>query len=77
MSYVDRRIGDGNFYLRVGFKYVQTTELNYWYTDLKNIFVRFKFRTYEGRSEKEIAAENKVYKFGAQAMYNLLINNEK
>lgn len=62
LSYVDRRIGNGNGYLKVGFKYIGITKPNYWYTDLKNRFDRFKFRAKDGKSEKEIANLNNVYK---------------
>lgn len=62
LTYADRRVGEGNGYLKAGFKFIGITEPNYWYTDLKNRFDRFKFRACDGKSEKEIAAENKVYK---------------
>jgi hypothetical protein len=72
ISYVDRRIGDGHGYSKVGFEFIGVTEPNYWYTDLKNRFDRFKFRAIDGKSEREVAAENKVYKIWG-AGHNIFI----
>jgi hypothetical protein len=62
MTYVDQRIGSGAGYVTVGFSLIGETGPDYWYTDCRNRFNRFKFRATAGKSEKEIAAEANVFK---------------
>jgi hypothetical protein len=66
MTYVDRRIGSGNGYLKSGFILVDKTDEDYWYTDGTCRYDRFKFRSKDGKPEAQIAKENKVQKiYGA------------
>ena len=62
ISYADLRFSDGNVYSRNGFTFIKETGLNYWYTDCKQRFNRFKFRAQNGLTEQEIAQQNKVSK---------------
>jgi hypothetical protein len=62
MTYVDRRVGFGQGYLSCGFKEAGQTGPDYWYTDMRSRFDRFKFRANGGISEKEIAAKSGVYR---------------
>lgn len=62
MTYVDRRVGTGNGYKKAGFSQVGTTGPDYWYTDFRSRFDRFKFRARDGKSEKQVALESKVFK---------------
>jgi hypothetical protein len=62
MTYVDRRIGTGKGYESCGFKLVDTTGVDYWYTDNVLRYDRFKYRAQDGKSEKQIAFEAKVSK---------------
>jgi len=66
MTYVDRRIGDGMGYVKSGFSLENKTTEDYWYTDGTCRYDRFKFRAQDGKSEAQIARENKVQKiYGA------------
>ena len=62
MTYVDRRVGCGSGYLLCGFKDAGLTGPDYWYTDLKSRFDRFKCRAAGGLSEKEIALRSGLFK---------------
>lgn len=63
ISYCDLRFGYGNVYLQSGFSCVkEDTGINYWYTDGKIRYPRFKFRATKDKTEKEVAEENKVWK---------------
>lgn len=62
ISYADLSYGDGSVYDKNGLKKVKDTKLNYWYTDGKKRYNRFKFRAQNGKSEKQIAKENNVEK---------------
>ena len=57
LSYADLRHGTGNVYRACGFEFVQENAKNYWYTDGKQRFDRFKFRAQAGKSEKEVVEE--------------------
>jgi hypothetical protein len=66
MTYVDRRIGNGAGYIKAGFRLENKTVEDYWYTDGTCRYDRFKFRARDGKSEAQIARENKVQKiYGA------------
>jgi hypothetical protein len=76
ISYCDLRFGYGNVYLQSGFSCVkEDTGINYWYTDGKIRYPRFKFRATKDKTEKEVAEENKVWKvFGcSNALYERVI----
>lgn len=58
LSYCDLRFGgEGSLYEKTGFTRERDTGLNYWYTDGRVRYDRFKFRARDGKSENEIAAE--------------------
>lgn len=60
MTYVDRKIGKGSGYSRAGMKFFGKTLPGYWYTDGVSRFDRFRFRSRDGISEKEIAIREGV-----------------
>lgn len=62
MTYADLRFGEGNVYRDNGFDFIGDTGLNFWYTDDTVRFNRFKFRAKDGKSEKEVAKDNKVFR---------------
>jgi len=62
LSYSDLRFGSGNVYSKLGFNRMQDTGIDYFYTDGKSRFDRFKFRASDGKTEKEIADLNGVRK---------------
>lgn len=62
MTYVDRRVGAGNGYKSCGFTELGKTGVDYWYTDFDSRYDRFKFRARNGKTEKQIASESKVFK---------------
>lgn len=62
LSYADLRWGFGEVYKNNGFKFEGYSEINYFYTNFKVRYNRFKFRAKDGTSEKEIAKQNKVCK---------------
>lgn len=62
LTYVDTRFGTGDSYEKVGFKFVSLTSERFWWTDLVHRHDRFSFRAKDGKSQKEIALEAKVYR---------------
>lgn len=62
MTYVDRRVGTGDGYRSAGFVQVGITGPDYWYTDFRSRLDRFKFRARDGKSERQVACEAKVFK---------------
>ena len=62
MTYVDRRVGFGSGYLSCGFEEVGQTGPDYWYTDMRSRFDRFKFKASSGISEREIASKSGVFR---------------
>lgn len=62
LTYADLRFGKGFVYEKSGFEFVDDTVPDYFYTDGDKRFSRFKFRAQDGKTEKEIAMENKVSK---------------
>ena len=71
MTYVDRRIGAGRGYEAAGFSLTSSTAPDYWYTDGELRYDRFKFRAQEGKPEKVVASEAKVFRIwgcGSQVM---------
>jgi hypothetical protein len=60
MTYVDKRLGDGNGYVSAGFKLVGSTGPDYWYTDNVCRYDRFKYRASESKTEKDLAVESGV-----------------
>ena len=66
ITYSDCRYSWGNIYKINNFSLIHHTGISYDYTNGQNRFGRFKFRAQDGKSEKQIAEENKVYKiYGA------------
>tara|TARA_R110000803_G_scaffold49679_5_gene103366 strand:- start:3621 stop:5033 length:1413 start_codon:yes stop_codon:yes gene_type:complete len=62
VTYADLRFGDGKGYLSASFKFEKDTGPDYWYTDGQVRYDRFRFKSSRGKTEKEIAKENKVFK---------------
>lgn len=62
LSYADLRFGVGNVYAKNGFTLIGHTEPDFWWTNGRQRFNRFKFRAGGGKSEKQIAEENGVYR---------------
>lgn len=62
VSYCHISHGTGNVYEKAGFKMIKTTKPDYNYTDGKVMYDRFKFRAQPGKTEKEVAEENGVYR---------------
>jgi len=60
MTYVDRRVGEGGGYKSVGFSFLGSTTIDYWYTDNQLRYDRFKFRAKGGKSERQIEIEARV-----------------
>lgn len=60
LSYADLRFGKGSVYEKCGFECKGDTTDNYWYTDGKKRFDRFKYRAQPGKSERIVAEENNV-----------------
>lgn len=60
LSYAELRFGDGKVYERCGFELVGEALNNYWYTDGRQRFNRFKYRAQPGKTEKQVADENGV-----------------
>lgn len=75
MTYVDRRVGTGNGYVKAGFSKVGVTGIDYWYTDFQSRFDRFKFRARAGKSEKQIALESKVFKIWGTGSRIMILRN--
>lgn len=66
LTYSDNRIGDGSIYKNSGFNFIGETGINYWYTDGRIRYDRFKYRAQPGKTEAQVASEHKVMKtFGA------------
>lgn len=58
LSYCDLRFGgEGSLYEKTGFTRERDTDLNYWYTDGRVRYDRFKFRARDGKSENEVVTE--------------------
>ncbi len=62
MTYADRRFGEGLGYKKVGFKLVGDSGIDYWYSDGINRYDRFIVKSDGILSEREKAAEMKLYK---------------
>lgn len=62
LTYADLRFGNGDVYNKNKFNFVGSTKVDYWYTDGKQRYNRFKFRAQRGKPEKIVAQENGVYK---------------
>ena len=62
LTYSDRRFGSGSVYERNGFTLIGQTKPDYYYTDGLKRFNRFKYRAQNGKTEREVAKINKVYK---------------
>ncbi|MCK9596360.1 hypothetical protein M0R19_04210 [Candidatus Pacearchaeota archaeon] len=62
LSYADLNYGDGKVYLKSGFTLFGYTNPSYGYTDGKDRFNRFIFRSILGKTEKQIAEEANVQK---------------
>lgn len=62
LTYADLRFGKGDGYKKVGFELKGDTGIDYWYTDGKTRFNRFKFRASDGKTERQIVEEYGVYR---------------
>lgn len=63
ISYCDLRFGTGNVYEKTGFTMVkENTGTNYWYSNGRERFNRFKFRALKNKTENEVAKENGVFR---------------
>jgi len=62
ITYSDLRWGDGNVYRSCGFEWVSDTGIDFWYTDGTIRYNRFMFRAQPGKTEKQVAEENGVYR---------------
>lgn len=74
LSYADLRLGGGgNVYSLFGMEKVAQTHGNYWYTDGKQRYDRFRFRAQDGMTERDYALKHNVRQvFGAgNAVYLL------
>lgn len=60
LSYAELRHGTGKVYEKFGFDLAGETTTNYWYSDGKRRYDRFKFRAQPGKPEKVVAEENNV-----------------
>lgn len=60
LTYADLRFGVGNLYKKMGYEELGETSLDYWYTDGKQRFFRFKFRAKKPLTEKQVAEQNGV-----------------
>jgi hypothetical protein len=74
LTYVDRRIGNGQGYIKSGFSLESVTAPDYWYTDNTCRYDRFKFRAKDGKSEQEVASESKVQRIYGAGSLILLLN---
>jgi hypothetical protein len=62
ITYADLSHGNGNVYEKNGFTFLNETKLSYWYTDGISRYNRFKFRAQDGKTEKQVAEDNGVFK---------------
>ena len=62
MTYADRRFGEGLGYEKAGFKLVGDSGIDYWYSDGINRYDRFIIKSDGTMTEREKAAEMKLYK---------------
>lgn len=62
ITYADKRFGYGKVYQKNSFKLIGSTPQDYYYTDGKVRYNRFKFRAQDGKTEKEIALINSVFR---------------
>ena len=74
LTYSDCRYSVGNVYEKAGFNFIDHTVSDYFYTDFINRFNRFKFRAQNGKTEREIANENGVYKIYGAGNYRWELN---
>lgn len=62
LTYADLRFGNGDGYVEAGFVFKKETGPDYWYSDGQSRFDRFKFRSANGKTEKDIVLENNLFK---------------
>lgn len=63
VTYSDRRFGFGKVYEKCGFKKVEKdTGIDYWYSNGLIRETRFKYRANNGKTEKQVAEENNVFR---------------
>jgi hypothetical protein len=77
LTYADLRFGQGEIYLNNGFTLIGKTRLDYWYTNGKVRYNRFKYRAQPNKTEKEVAKDNcvkKIYGCGSN-IYTMDIVN--
>lgn len=66
LSYSELRYGEGHTYEKCGFEFKTQTGKNYWYTDGKKRYDRFKFRAQDGLTETDYAV-----KMGVRAVWGV------
>lgn len=57
LSYSELRYGEGHVYELCGFERKPDAIGNYWYTDGRQRFNRFKFRAQDGKTERQVASD--------------------
>jgi len=77
MTYVDRRVGTGEGYRNCGFVDHGFTGVDYWYTDFKSRFDRFKFRAQGDKSEREVALEARVARIWGAGSSIMILDDAK
>jgi len=60
LTYADLRFGTGGVYQKCGYELKGETSTNYWYTEGLKRYDRFLYRAQNGKSEVDVALENKV-----------------
>lgn len=58
ITYANRRYFDGHGYKAVGFKFINNSEQNYYYTDFKDRFTRISFQKHKLKDKLEFYDEN-------------------
>ena len=76
LTYSDCRYSTGEAYKKYGFEFYGHTGIGYDYTDGHDRFFRFKFRAKDGKTEREIAEENGIFKIynAGNYIWKYLIN---
>lgn len=78
MTYLDTRLGAEKTYEKVGFSFSHFSACRFWWTDFRNRVARQKVVASNGKTEKEVALELKVFKiFGCKnAVFTLSLRKE-
>ena len=62
MTYVDKRLGNGESYQKAGFKLIRETGPRFWWTDFVNRYDRFKIKSCDGKTQNEIGLSMGLHK---------------